>query len=93
MKETSLAKRLLGQITKKLSLPESIVPGTCEIYLCNNRTLYVSEHKGILRADSDLVIFRCAEFSLTIYGTGLLIDASTASSAYVRGKFAQICFD
>ncbi len=93
MKETSFAKHLLELVTKKLSLPESIVPGTCEIYLCDNRTLYISEHKGILRADSDLVIFRCAEFSLAIYGTDLLIDASTSNSAYVRGKFAQICFD
>ena len=93
MKETSLGKHLLGYVAKKLSLPDSIIPGTCEIYLCDNRTLYVCEHKGILRADSDLVIFRCAAFSLAIYGADLLIDASTVCSAYVHGKFAQICFD
>ena len=93
MKKTSFANRLLGYAAKKLSLPDAVIPGTSEIYLCNNRTLYISEHNGILRADNDLVIFRCAEFSLAIYGTDLLIDASTANSAYVCGRFSQICFD
>ncbi|MBQ4048604.1 MAG: YabP/YqfC family sporulation protein [Clostridia bacterium] len=93
MKQNGFRKKLLAYLSEKLSLPSSIVPGTCEIYLCDNRTLYIDAHSGILRADSDCVVFRCAAFTLTIYGSDLLIDASTDHSAYVHGKIAQICFD
>ena len=93
MKQDQFWNRLVRTCAQQLNLPISVVPDTCEVYLCSNRALYISEHNGILQADDDRVRFRCDGFTLTVYGNALLIDAATPTAAYVRGKFSQICFD
>ena len=93
MKKNKLYKKVMRSLTEKFSLPNAIVPDTCELYINDNKSLYVSSHNGITCADENCVALRCDGFTLKIYGGDLCIDAATDQSAVIRGRLSQICFD
>ncbi len=93
MKKHRFYKTAMRSFTKAFSLPNASVPDTCELYVNDNQSLYVSSHSGITCADENCIALKCDGFTLKIYGGDLCIDAATDQSAVIRGKLSQICFD
>ena len=92
MKKRKLHQKILRSAAAVFALPETVVPRTCELYICGKDRVFISAHQGITCAEESCVAFQCDGFELRFYGDALCIDAVTHQSAVVRGRLSQICF-
>lgn len=89
---TRTGKKLLGAAANALSLPERIIPGTTEVYVVGNGKLWITAHRGIVRAEKNSVGFKCDGYCIYIDGGPFILDAVSANEAHLTGRIENIAF-
>jgi sporulation protein YqfC len=83
----------IEKIADNLIIPKSVYGDVVEIALEDNTRMYINSHSGLICADENLIIFKCAgKFNVQISGTDLCLNAISVDRAFITGNIAQISF-
>ena len=83
----------IEKIADNLIIPKSVYGDVVEIALEDNTRMYINSHSGLICADENLIIFKCAENSTFKYPARIILNAIiSVDQAFITGNIAQISF-
>ena len=85
-------KRNKNRLIKSLDLPEDLFLGYSNIYLCGNREIYISNHRGIMSYGREEIIIMTKEYQLQIKGRQLDISSYTKDELSIKGYIHSLEF-
>jgi len=85
-------KQTTTKIIQSLDLPQDLFLGLPNISLNGNTEVYISNHKGILSYEEDLITILVKEHQIQIKGRGLSIFTYTKDDVTIRGSIRSLEF-
>lgn len=84
------SKQTTKKIIQGLDLPQDLFLGIPNISLSGNTEVYISNHRGILSYDEELINILVKDYQLQIKGRGLSIFAYTKDDLTIRGYIRSL---
>ena len=84
------SKQTTKKIIQGLDLPQDLFLGIPNISLSGNTEVYISNHRGILSYDEELINILVKDYQLQIRGRGLSIFAYTKDDLTIRGYIRSL---
>lgn len=79
------SKQTTNKIISTLDLPKDLFLGMCNISLCGNREIYISNHRGILSYGQEEIVILSKEQQIQITGKNLFITSYTKEELTIQG--------
>ena len=86
------SKLTVNKVISTLDLPKDLFLGACNISLCGNREIYISNHRGILSYGQEEIIILSKEHQIQIKGRGLFISSYTKEELIIQGYIQSMEF-
>ncbi len=83
---------LLERAAAIMDLPADTVAGLPRVEIIGLRQCYVSQHKGLLVYEDDLISVNGGRAAIKLHGSGLVIRAMDAGSLLVEGQLQSVEF-
>lgn len=85
-------KQTTNKIINALDLPQDLFLGLPNISLSGNIEVYISNHRGILSYDEEIINVLVKDFQIQIRGRGLSIFSYTKDDLTIRGYIRSVEF-
>ena len=79
-------------IIESLDLPQDLFLGYPCISFNGNREVYVSNHRGLLIYETEMIVILTKPFQLKIFGRNLLIKAYSKEEILIKGYIFSVEF-
>lgn len=86
------SKQTTNKIISAFNLPKDLFLGACNITLCGNREVYISNHRGILSYTQEEIVILVKEHQLQINGKSLFITSYTKEELTIQGYIQGVEF-
>ena len=86
------SKQTTNKIITTLDLPKDLFLGLCNISLCGNREIYISNHRGILSYEQEEIIVLVKEYQIQIKGRNLYIVLYSKEELTIQGYIQSLEF-
>jgi len=85
-------KDLSKSVVHTLDLPQDLFLGLPNITLCGNQELYISNHRGILSYDEEVISILVKDYQIHICGKALFISSYTRDEITIKGYIHSLEF-
>lgn len=85
-------KEIANKIIQGLDFPQDLFLGYPNISLCGNREVYISNHRGILSYDEEIINLLVKDHQIQIRGRSLSIFSYTKDELTIRGYIRSLEF-
>ena len=79
-------------IIESLDLPQDLFLGFPCISLTGNREVYISNHRGLLVYETDIIVVLAKPFQIRICGRNLIIEAYSKEEILIKGYIHSMEF-
>ena len=86
-------KSLLERAADMMDLPADTIAGVPRMEIIGNREFYLSNHKGLLAYEDDLIAINGGKVIVRVRGQGLNIKAMNVGDLMVDGTITSIEFE
>ena len=86
-------RTLLERAADMMDLPADTVAGVPRMEILGNKQFYLSNHKGLLTYDDDLIAINCGKVIVRVRGQNLGIKAMNVEDIMVEGVILSVEFE
>ena len=85
--------KILESAARYFELPSDAAAGEVSVAVTGGTKLVIENHSGIQEYSDEVIILNAGKMRITVFGTGLSIDAMNPVSAVVSGKINSVSFE
>ena len=87
------SKQTTNKLIESLELPQDLFLGLPCLSMTGNRELYISNHRGILTYEQDIVIILAKSLQIHVKGKGLMIENFSKDELSIKGYIHSVEFN